>query len=145
MTSRRLFSRVPLRRGSFALATALALAAGCDESPLRPEPPTTSTIFYLSRLSRGGETWRSFTTEVNGTVTIQLTSLLPQINSEISLGLGTFAGGTCTITREVNTAPSAEPQISETLPAGSYCVRVADPGNLTRNNDFSITIVIPLR
>jgi hypothetical protein len=45
----------------------------------------------------------------------------------------------------VETAPAAEPQISETLPAGNYCVRIADLGNLTGNNDFSITVVVPLR
>ena len=125
----------------------LGTASGCDSGPTipsAPPPATSATVFFASRLAKGGEAWRSFTMTVDGEITVQLTSLLPQIDTEVNLGLGTFDGTACTITRSVNAKAAAEPQITETLTVGSYCVRIADLGTLNSNNDFVISVIVPL-
>ena len=132
------------RVGGLAL---LALLPGCDSAPTipsAPPPATSATIFFASRLARGGAAWRSFETRTGGEVTVQLTSLVPQVESEVDLGLGTFDGTNCTITRSVNAKAAADPHITETLGIGNYCVRIADLGNLNSNNDFVISVVVPL-
>jgi hypothetical protein len=137
----------PTRRAWALGLLALTVLPGCDSGPTipsAPPPPTSATLFFASRVGKGGEAWRSFQMTTTGEATVQLTSLIPQVESEVDLGLGTFDGTNCTITRQVAAKASAEAQIRETLAIGSYCVRIADAGNLNANNDFVITVVVPL-
>jgi hypothetical protein len=83
--------------------------------------------------------------ETAGTVGLQLISL-SQSGAVVGLGLGTFSGTTCTITKSVQTASdgtSNAPQITGTLAAGDYCVRISDVGNLTTIVNFTIYITKP--
>jgi hypothetical protein len=131
-----------------ALALLLATSAGCEETPTTPTGPvdTRTSLTFSTTLPIGGSAWRSFKTARIGPVTARLTFLSPDAEAVIELAVGTFDGTTCTVTTAVQTAPTEDeeaPQISRTLAAGTYCVRVADLGNLTRINTFGVVVVMP--
>jgi hypothetical protein len=50
----------------------------------------------------------------------------------------------CTPTTSLSSkAGASTPIITTTLAVGDYCIRVVDPGVLTKTNDFSMTVTIP--
>ena len=127
------------------LAGLVSGAFACETTPVDPTPsPTTQDLFFVSQLMAGGTTSRTFTTPKQGDVKVFFSSLLPENTQEIGVALGTFDGSTCTVTSTVKVkSGSADAVITSALPAGTYCIRVSDPGVLTKTNDFSITINIP--
>lgn len=120
-------------------------ALACESTPVDPTPtPTVQDLFFASQLMAGGTTTRTFTTPRQGDVKVFFSSLIPDNTAEIGVGLGTFDGTTCTLTSSVMVkSGSADAVITSALPAGTYCVRVWDPGVLTKTNDFSFTINMP--
>jgi hypothetical protein len=133
------FKRLPV-----AVALALLLGA-CDDIPTVPTTTSTTTdLFIGSQLMIGGVTTRSFKVSKGGEVKVVFSSLLPDAGSAVSVSLGTFDGTNCTPTTTVVTvAGGTDPIIKTTLNAGDYCLRLADPGTLTKTNDFSTTVTIP--
>jgi hypothetical protein len=127
------------------LACALIAGPACnDKSSTTPTTPTTSaTILFGGRVAVGGNTWRSVAVEGSGTLTVWLSALSPDTEAVVGLGLGTFDGGVCTITTQLETASGLDPQISATVAPRTYCVKIWDIGNLTKPTDFTITIVTP--
>ena len=127
------------------LAIAAALAAACDTVPIPTLPtPTTSDVFFASQLMARGSTTRSFKVAKAGEVKVLFTSMLPEIDAVVNADLGTWNGTVCTPTSSLATkAGSTTPIITATLAAGDYCMRLSDPGVLTKTNDFSLTITIP--
>ena len=120
-------------------------AAACGSSTTSPTTGATTITTYASRIQEKGSAWRSFTVTTAGTVDLQLTAV-SQVNAVMGLGLGTVSGTTCAISQSVQTAANSTasaPQISTTLAAGTYCVKVYDIGNLTSITDFVITITMP--
>lgn len=139
--------RMKMRR---LVVPALVLAAvvangGCETTPVNPTPtPTTVDLFFTSQVMAGGVTTRSFTVAKAGEVKVLFTSLLPDSDVTISVGLGTFNGTTCTPVTTVDAkAGSTSHIITTTLTTGEFCLRVADKAVLTKTNDFSITVTIP--
>jgi hypothetical protein len=133
-------------RSRVIVLAAILSVAGCS-SPAAPTTPLSTapiTLFYSSRLLVGGSAWRSFQLGVPGTVTVQLTSLNPDNTVVVGLGIGQFSGTTCTLTSGLATTPGTDPQISQALTPGAYCVKIWDLGNLTVASDFSINIVVPI-
>jgi len=115
----------------------------CGSSPTTPL--FTNSISYVSRIQERGSAWRSFIVTTAGAVTVQLTSV-SQTDAVMGLGLGTVSGTNCVVTQTVQTAANGaanSPQISTTLAAGQYCVKLSDIGNLTKIIDFSILITTP--
>jgi hypothetical protein len=43
----------------------------------------------------------------------------------------------------VNTPTGTDPQLTRALVAGTYCIRVSDPGTLTQVNVFQVNVTIP--
>jgi hypothetical protein len=135
------------RRLLFAglLILSASSAIACGSSSTSPSADATMTISYVSRIQEHGSAWRSFTVGTAGAVTVQLTAV-SQSGAVMGLGLGTVSGTTCVLSQSVQTAASStasSPQISATLPVGTYCVKLSDIGNLTTIVDFSIAINIP--
>lgn len=130
---------------SFALVAMIAPAGACEDTPVDPTPtPTRTDLFFNSQLMRGGSSSRSFTTPATGEVKVFFSSLIPDTDAVISLGLGAFDGTTCTISTTVSVKGGAtDAVLTTTLAAGTYCIRLWDPGVLTRTNDFSVTLNIP--
>ena len=88
---------------------------------------------------------RSFVTAQSGTVSVTfLTISATDVEMAIRLGTTDSAGRGCTITNSVTgKADPVNALISTTLPAGNYCVQIADVGNLTGLASFVITFVRP--
>jgi hypothetical protein len=139
-------SMVTMRRlRALLVAGLMGGALACNSTPVDPTPtPTVQDLFFSSQLMAAGTTSRTFTTPKQGDVKVFFSSLIPDSSAVIGVGLGTFDGTTCTLTTTVMVkSGSAEAVITAALPAGTYCVRVWDPGVLTKTNDFSFTINIP--
>jgi hypothetical protein len=108
-------------------------------------PALIATINYVSRIQEHGSAWRSFPVTTAGDVLVQLTSVT-QTDAIMGLGLGTVNGSDCAVTQSVQTAANgttSSPQITTSVPVGTYCVKLYDIGNLTTIVDFSITITKP--
>ena len=139
-----------MKRAIFPLVFCLALATvpACGSDSTSPDTGTsTSTITetFSSLIQEKGSATRSFKVDTAGTVGLQLITL-SQSGAVVGLALGTFSGTTCTITKSVQTASdgtSNAPQISSSLSAGDYCVRVSDVGNLNTIVTFTVYITKP--
>lgn len=133
------------RLGILALASAVG-AAACTETPDVVTPtPTVATVFFSSQLMAGGSTSRSFTVTRAGETKVVFTSLLPELESVVLVGIGTSDGTICTPTTTVATkAGSTESILTTNLTIGEYCISITDSSRvLTKTNDFSIAVVIP--
>ena len=78
-------------------------------------------------------------------MTVQLVSVT-QADAVMNIGIGSISGTQCVLAASVDTAANATtiaPQLTRTLAVGTYCVRIADIGNLTQLVDFSIRIERP--
>jgi hypothetical protein len=102
-------------------------------------PTGASTTEQLpSTLARGGATLRTFSATGAGAASITLTSVTD--DAPIELSLGVWDGTACRLNTSVVTASGTDPQITTSTDAGSYCVRLADVGNLTRQATVTGTI-----
>ena len=134
------------RRFSALLTLCVFGAAACGSDVTSPDVATTTAVGFASRLQEGGSAWRTFTVAASGTVKVQLVTV-SQPDVVMRIGIGTVSGTECTVTQKTETAASATsdtPQITATLNAGTYCVKISDIGNLTTIVDFVIVIVSPI-
>ena len=130
-------------RTLLSLLAVVTLMAACDDGPSAPSEPETQTIAFSTRLQPGAFAWRSVAVDKAGAVSVQLVAISPSNDAIVSLAFGRFENNACTPITTIETAPGSAPQISTTAAVGTYCVRVADIGNLTSDWTFSIAIVIP--
>jgi hypothetical protein len=101
---------------------------------------------WASVLPVGGFKIYSFGIPANGTVNITLTSVGGQFvpsTVQLGIGIGSPAGTDCTTTQTVTAASGSTAQITTTEPAGVYCARVYDVGNLFAPANFSVQIDHP--
>ena len=61
----------------------------------------------------------------------------------LGVGIPQSSGTGCFLTQFVQTGASSSPQLTVSVDAGSYCVRLHDTGTLTAPVSFSVTIVRP--
>lgn len=122
---------------------AALFAGGCNLPPgsTSPSDSTTTTMFSGSLTPGGAPVFFTFTAGA-GPVAVTLTGVNPATTSGIGLGVGTPNGTTvCTLTNFTTSAvASTTPQISVEEAAGSYCVQVYDPGNLTGPLTFTLSV-----
>lgn len=128
------------------LSLCLSGATACGTITTSVTSPSVipKVVNFVSRIQEHGSAWRSFVM-VAGDVSVQLTSV-SQGTTTMGLGLGTVDGTNCVISQAVETDPnsaSVGPQITATLPTGTYCVKVWDIGNLTTIADFAVVITFP--
>ena len=126
------------------LVLAAALGTSCNDPITTTTPSTGSTVIFTSQLAVGGFTWRSITVNTAGEVKVFLSSLIPDTTARVGVGLGTFDGATCTLTTTTQApAGGTDAVITTTLGTGNFCIRIWDLGNLTKPNDFSISVSLP--
>lgn len=134
-----------LRRTAILGTLALA-AASCstDVVPTAATPDTTTDVFS-TQLGIGGTATRAFTVRTTGIVSVTLTSVGPPSTVAVGVGVGIpqASGSGCNLTRSAVATASADPQITLTADAGTYCVRVYDVGNLTAEVMFSVSVLHP--
>lgn len=127
------------------LLASLVVASGCGSETT--EPLVTSAVeSFASRIQEKGSAWRSVTVTVAGTVTMQLVAMT-QSDALVNMGIGTISGTQCVLAASVDTIPNSAtvaPQLTRTVSVGTYCVRIADIGNLNQINEFTIRIERPL-
>jgi hypothetical protein len=128
------------------LVSLVAVAgAGCDNNSTNPDATTTVEQF-ASRIQEKGSAWRQVNVATGGDVKLQLVTLT-QVDAVMNLGIGTISGTQCVLAANVDTkadSSAVNPQLTRTVAAGTYCVRIADIGNLTQIVDFTIRIEKPL-
>jgi hypothetical protein len=128
------------------ILAALALA-GCDDASTATSPTATSPVTetFSGQIIPGGSAARSFTAASAGTVSITLTQIGPPADLVVGLGIGIpqANGSGCHLTQAVQAAASSAPQFTAAVDAGTYCLRLYDPGTLVAPAAFSVTIVRP--
>ena len=132
------------------------LVTGCGSDSLTSPTTTTETTttvasptvteVFASTVPASGSKFFSFATSTYGTINVTLTSVAGEfVPSTVTVGvaLGQPSGTECVTLTSVNTASGSSPQISGPYAAGTYCVRIADVGNLFAAASFSITVAYP--
>ena len=130
-------------------------AAGCNSDTSSPTSPTVTTPtvaeatvseLFTGVVPVGGYSFYSFTTTLNGTVRLTLTSVsgagVPS-TVWLGLGIGVPAAEDCVTTTVVNTSAGGAAQITGTLAPGVYCAKVYDIGNLFAPASVDVTIEHP--
>ena len=134
------------------MAVVATLSAGCgdDAAPTSPTDttPVTTSITYAGTLAPGGSRFYSFTNNAAGSVTAFLASVtasdskLPMA-APLELGIGVPAGTGCATTTTQIVAPGLVSQMTVSLAAGVFCLRVADAGELRAPITFAVRFVHP--
>ena len=130
------------------LATVLGLAlAGCGDDSTATSPTAASPVTetFSGQFVPGGSASRSFTSASAGPVSVTLSQLGPPGDLVVGLGVGIpqANGSSCYLSQSVQTGASTTPQLTVTVDAGLYCVRLYDTGTMTSPTAFTVTIVRP--
>jgi hypothetical protein len=138
------------RRLALAILAAVTLACGDETSPTSPTDttPVSTSVTYAGTLDAGASRFYSFTNSAAGSVTAFLASVtspdtkLP-IAVPLELGIGVPAGTGCATTTTQLVAPGLVPQMTTSLAAGVFCLRVADAGELRAPVTFAVRFTHP--
>ena len=117
-------------------------ACGGSSAPTSPTPVITTDTFTGS-LAPTTSTYFPFNVAQMGVVTVTLVSAGPPSTISIGVGIGTFSGTTCSLVSGATVAASTTPALSGSVAVGSYCLLVADVGNLSASIDFNATVAHP--
>ena len=135
---------------TIAAVAVLTMACGHDDSPTSPTDttPVTTAVTYAGTLEVGGSRFYSFTNNASGSVTAFLASVsspdtrLP-LTLPLEIGIGVPAGTGCAVTTAQIVAPGLVAQMSVSLAAGVFCLRVADAGELREAVTFAVRFLHP--
>ncbi|HZI82245.1 MAG TPA: hypothetical protein VFD69_22165 [Vicinamibacterales bacterium] len=135
---------------TMAAVAVLTMGCGDDDSPTSPTDttPATTAVTYAGTLDVGGSRFYSFTNGASGSVTAFLASVaspdtrLP-LTLPLEIGIGVPAGTGCALTTAQIVAPGLVSQMSASLPAGVFCLRVADAGDLRGPVTFAVRFSHP--
>ena len=133
------------------LAVLAAAACGDDATPTTPTDttPDRSTEYFTGTLSVGQLQFYSFAPVANGATDITLLSVrqnnvpTSSLSTVLGLGLGTPQGTGCALSTALTASPSLVAQVRVNTAVSTYCVAVADVGNMQTPIDFAIRIVHP--
>jgi hypothetical protein len=128
-------------------------AASCGNNATTTSPTTTSDLrnneTFSATLNVGQSQFYSFTTISPGTTDVTLVSIRPSgnvtatLSPVVGLGLGTPQATDCALSNATNTTPGLKTQLSVATNISTYCVKIADIGNLTGAVDYTIRVVHP--
>ena len=143
----------PSRRAVVLLTFIAAMAGGCGDNATTTTPTTTSDVrsneTFGATLSPGQSQFYSFTTISPGTTEITLISIRPlgsvstTLSPVVGLGLGTPQATDCALSSATTTTPGLKAQVSVATNVSTYCVKIADLGNLTSAVDYTIRVIHP--
>jgi hypothetical protein len=141
-----------LRAVVIVLLAGLGWSCGTDTSTTT-SPTTTgdtrSNETFGATLAVGQSQFYSFTTISPGTTDITLISLRPSgnqkvtLNTVVGIGLGTPQGTDCALSNATTTTSGLKAQLSVATNISTYCVKIADIGNLATDADYNIRVVHP--
>lgn len=140
----------------FALALAGALLSGCDkgggsETPTTASPASsTRALAFSGTITVGGARFYSFSMATEGTITARLDALEgPNVDPAVAvhMGIGTPAGTSCSAGRTLVRVGGGDDGVAAFVAgnqsAGTYCVLIADAGNLVAPAAFRVTVELP--
>ena len=129
-----------------------AVTVGCGDGNSVTEPTTTTTtattVTYAGTIDPGGSRFYSFTNSAAGSVTAFLASVTGDdgrqpLATPLELGIGIPSGTECPTTTTQIVSPGLVSQMSVSLAAGVYCLRVADAGELRASVTFAVRFTHP--
>jgi hypothetical protein len=134
----------------------MTAACGDDASTPTSSSSTTTTTTtvaaatvteeFAGTVRVGSSAFYSFSTSLNGTITLTLTSVggvnVPS-TAWMGIGIGIPSAEDCSVSTTATTAPGATAQVTGTFSPGVYCARIHDIGNLVAPATFAITIAHP--
>jgi hypothetical protein len=131
-----------------ALGFALALATvgvACSD-PVAPNPPRlavpTVTETFTGTLTIGGNNLHQFTVSQPGGLKVVLMNVTPSAAVELSVGTPSTATGTCAALNGLTAVAGPDAQISGAATiAGTFCVSVADVGNLVETVNYTVSVL----
>jgi hypothetical protein len=123
----------------FNVRIVTTIAAGKPET-VTPAP---GTDVFTSNLPLRTSVSHSLNASQNGTITVNLSALVPA-NARFGLGLGVprADGAACNLTTYINATTGSGP-ITALVDRGTYCVRVFDPATLATPAAFTLTSTYP--
>ena len=136
---------------AMALLAAVTAACGDDTATSPTDTDTTATgttVIYTGTIDVGGSRFYSFTNNAAGSVTAVLASVtapdtrLP-VSAPLEVGVGIPAGTGCATTTTQIVSPSLVSQMTVSLAAGVFCLRVADAGGLKAPVTFAVRFTHP--
>ena len=133
-------------------AALAAFCVGCGDGDSATAPTDTEQVFtsvtYTGTLDAGAARFYSFTNNASGSVTAFLASVTSVESKQpvalpLEIGIGIPAGTGCATTTTQLVTPGLVAQVSASLAAGVYCVRVADAGEIKAPITFAVRFVHP--
>jgi len=133
-------------------AALAAFCVGCGDDDAATAPTDTEQVFtsvtYTGTLEVGAARFYSFTNNASGSVTAFLASVTSVDSKQpvavpLEIGIGIPAGTGCAATTTQLVTPGLVTQLSASLAAGVYCVRVADAGEIKAPITFAVRFVHP--
>lgn len=150
---------MPIRHITLLLAGVAVVSAGCNRSVtlLEPTPPEQTIITDVLTGTVPApvnevfqSTFRTYTVgQGGGAVTVTLTSAVQtrpdgslQTTVTMGLGAGSVVNGACVVPANsfVSTPAGANPQLTGSLAAGTYCIRVSDVTGQVGPVAFSVKV-----
>jgi len=114
---------------------------GACSSDTTTSPTTGTTETFSGTLVQGAQNSYPFTTTNSGTVTVTAASLSPALT--VGLAIGTLNGSTCVATTQNAAAQQSGTVTMAVTSASTYCALVYDPGSVTQNIVYTITVALP--
>ncbi|MEZ5319551.1 MAG: hypothetical protein R2752_19280 [Vicinamibacterales bacterium] len=134
------------------LSLLICAASACNDNTTPTTPSGSQTEFtrteiYLGTLAPAGSGFYSFTLGTDGRVELTLNSLTDPSSGDLldrtlTLGLGRPAAMDCAVTSSSDVTPGFGAQVSSSIQAGTYCVRISDAGGLPASADFAVRITL---
>jgi hypothetical protein len=142
--------RVPRLLPVLVALVAFDAACGNRIVPLGPSgDPATAAIAvesFVGVLPVGSSRFYSFTVPQDGRVSLTLLSLTQNGEASsalVNLAIGVPRAADCVVVESRTIGADVKPALSDAYPAGVYCTRVSDVGNLTSNAAFAVNITRP--
>ena len=133
------------------MAVSVLAAAGCSTGADATSTTTSTTAptsplvveNFSGTVQPGGNDAHSFTvTSNNAAITLAMTSVGPPATISEGFGIGQTVSGSCQLLPGGFGvyAASATPQLSGTIPTGTYCVVVYDAGNQAAAVTYTVVV-----
>ncbi len=137
-----------MKLAASALVICALLSLGCNKTTTTAPSTTTNTPIVTSNVFSGtldplASSFYTFNVTQTVTTTVTLGSLAVGdtiVSVPMALGLGTTDGTNCNTTQNVTASPGFTTQITTSLIAGTYCVKIADSGGLSQTTNFAVRI-----
>lgn len=138
-----------MRRTLKLLVFAAMTGAACSgvETPTSATATATSpvSVTYSTTFAPLGGAARLFTASRAGVVSVTLTAAGPPSTVALGLGVGIprSDGGGCLLSQSVITPAGPAAQLSTSVDAGDYCVKLFDGGTLTELVTVTVALTHP--